>query len=114
VYGSPPAWPALLIPDQGTRNVDNNAARCRTSPTAPALRAFMAINPCMKLDKPSVFAGRSSPSFLVNIAFGEGSALDCTAEVVGSTVILVRRDLAVVKKITAFIGCRADFESKYF
>lgn len=104
-----------LKPDRGTRYIDNNARRCPKSPAEPLVRAVLRQQPHFDFSKFDMITDRHTITSLLNLfRHGEESKFQCAVEVAGNTIIFDRNAPQNQEPIKGYVGCRMDFEEKYF
>ncbi|KAK4206163.1 geranylgeranyl pyrophosphate synthetase [Rhypophila decipiens] len=114
VPGSPPLWhpPSTtprLEPDSGTVYIDQNAARCPSSPLEPLFRAALIENVNFSLDDVDLVTDRNNIRKLLR--FAQASSDDhfrIRIEIVGETTALLTR----VEPKTTLAVCRLISKSR--
>ena len=120
VPGIPPIWSPPsdvpgLIPDSGTRYVDQNKDRMPNSPFEPLIYAVQAHRPDFDFSAVHIMTDRRSIRQLYGFIEGNQKGFVFGIEVVGDTMIFTRDEPQSRETIPAnkFFGYRQSFEEAY-
>ncbi|KAK3984548.1 hypothetical protein QBC44DRAFT_252700 [Cladorrhinum sp. PSN332] len=124
VPGSPPLWSPPVTPrpldlDSGTVYIDQNAARCPTSPLEPLFRALFITNPDFSLSNIDLVTDGNNIRKLLRFVQGSSSEpFRIRVEVAGHdgrkrTAIFTRVEPKTVDVINGFQGYGRNFENAY-
>ena len=116
--GSPPAWtpPATdrkLKPDSEDVFRDINAARYATYPLEPTFRSLQAMQPLYDLKAVDVVGCGSTLGNLLRFAGSQSRPFRFDVDVIGDTVLFVRRETSPTELITGLHGYGHTFPEAY-
>ncbi|KAK3674174.1 hypothetical protein LTR78_006021 [Recurvomyces mirabilis] len=109
----PPRVPPALRGSTGYCTYGDQAAP-NQSPLDPALCAVLTMQPQHDFKDLDIITDRSQRKGLMGMSTGESLSWTWDVEIVGNTVLIMRAEHKPKKLIDHFIGCRPDFEAKYF
>ena len=106
VPGCPPRWnpptphPIKVSKDSGPQFIDQNAHRCLQSPYAPFFEPLLILHLKFDMTQVSLITDRNSLRKLLAFASGNtGDPFRIGVEVVGDTLVLIRREKASIRSI---------------
>jgi hypothetical protein len=116
--GSPPAWTppvedTKLKPDSGDVFRDINAARYSSYPLEPAFRALKAMEPQFDLQSVDIVGCGSTMGNLLRFAASQSKPFRFDVDVIGDTVLFVRRENSPTELIMGIQGYGHTFPEAY-
>ena len=115
-----------LAADCGRRLLDYNADQFPESPWEPGIRAILHLHPNFDFTKLDILTDRRQLACLLELAFRKGEKIKKTydgddrsesfrfgAQVLGSTVVSVRTDVATIPDVDRFRGFADAFKNRY-
>lgn len=118
ITGSPPAWTppttdSRLPPDSGDVFRDINGARYASYPLEPTFRSLRAMNPLYDLQAIDVVGCGSTLGNLMRFTRSEPKDFRFDVDVIGDTVLFIRRESSPTELITDLQGCSHTFPEAY-
>lgn len=115
---SPPATPRRLDPDSGTVYIDQNGARCPSSPLEPLFRALLVEQPDFRLGDVDLVTDRNNLRKLLRfVQASSSSPFRIRVEVAGdgdkATALFTRVEEKTTETIRGFRGYGHSFEKAY-
>lgn len=110
---SPPADPRRLEPDTGRVFVDQNAARYKSFPLEPMLRAVYEVHPEISLDDVDVVVDSRTIGNLFDFVTRSSRNFEIDVEIIGKKAVFIRKERQTTEVIEKFRGFGHTFPKEY-